>query len=351
MRNTKLVVIVVAAVLLAIPATNNVIISLFTSNSSCGISNVHAAPISFEPITQWQVYNDTDSGIALEYPVGWESKTTIFQAIPYEDESAIIKRQTFIGTEGLIDFDIWLANGLSLEEWSDWYGKTREPLPVSKSNAKAWGRPAIFFLERGSTVDMLATFFSDGKYVYRLWYTVTQNGVGLQVYRHMLNTIELPGISDREATPAELPEKIWKSAEAAVRESGLISPLVSPCCGYYQSSNPFPCCDNKGNCTWWVYYKYGYVPFRGDAGTWWSQVPNYADWSRGGLPRKNQENIVWWSATQKPPYGHVAYAANYTGGTNITVSEMLWCTSCGRTKSYAITNPGGYIYEKYPPQP
>lgn len=213
--------------------------SLFTSDQSCRVSKAYAAPISSEPINQWQIYTDADYGFVLEYPVGWESETTIFQTIPYVDSSAIIKRQTFIGTEGWIDLDIWLANGQNLEEWSDWYGKTRAPFPITKSNAKAWGKPAIFFLERGGTVDMLATFFSDGKYVYRLWYTVTQNGVGLQVYRHMLNTIELPGISDRKATPAELPEKIWKSAEAAVQESGLISPLVSPCCGYYQSSNPF----------------------------------------------------------------------------------------------------------------
>ena len=343
MKKGRSFTFIVTVVLLT---TLAVVLSLFPGNQRCKISKVLAASISSESVTQWQIYSDSDYGFSLEYPVGWESVITIFQETPYEDESAIIKRQTFTGAQGWIDLDIWLANGQNLEEWSGWYSKTRAPFPITKSNAKVWGNPAMSFLERGGTVDMLATFFSDGKYVYRLWYTVTQNRVGLQVYHHMLNTIELPGISDRKATPAELPEKIWKSVEAAVQESGLISPLVSSCCGYSQSSNPFPCCNNKGNCTWWVYYKFGAVPFRGDAGTWWSQVPNYSGWLRSSLPRADQANIAWWSGSP----GHVAYVSNYTGGSNVTISEMLWCTSCGRTRTISRTTPGGYIYLKNPPR-
>lgn len=351
MSKVKLFTFAVVVALLAISATDNPISSLFTGNGNCRISNAHAASLSFEPITQWQIYNDADYKLVLEYPVGWESKTTIFQKIPYKDATAIIKRQTFIGTEGLIDLDIWVANGLSLGEWLDWYGKTRSPLPTTELNAKVLGYPAVVFLEPGGTVDMLAAFFTDGKYVYRLWYTVMRNEIGLQVYQHMLNTIGLSDGFDKVTIPVDLPENFWDITETAVQTSGVISPLVSSCCGYYSSGNPFPCCTNKGNCTWWVYYNYGYVPFRGDAGTWWSQVPNYSDWSRGSQPKKNQENIAWWSKTSSPPYGHVAYASNYTGGSNITISEMLWCNSCGRTRTISITQPRGYIYEKYPPQP
>lgn len=222
--------------------------------------------------------------------------------------------------------------------------KTRVPFPVNTLNAKIASREAIAFLEDGETVDLLTVIWSDNKSVYRLWYTVTQYKTGLDVYYHILNSMSLSG---SKATASEIPDDIEQLASKAVEESGLISPLLSSCCSYNSPGNPFPCCSNKGNCTWWVFYKYGYVPFRGDAGTWWSQVPNYADWTRAGSPKANRENIAWWSGSP----GHVAYAANYTGGSNITISEMLWCTSCGRTRTIAISRPNGYIYEKYPPQP
>jgi hypothetical protein len=244
----------------------------------------------------------------------------------------------------LIDLDIWSLNGLDFVDWLDWYGQTRSPLPVMTSNAKAAGNNALAFLENGETVDLLTVFWGDENNVYRLWYTVTQNKTGLDIYYHILDSIILPG---KEVASSEVPDDIKHSALNAVEESGLVGPLLSSCCGYNSPGNPFPCCSNKGNCTWWVFYKYGYVPFRGDAGTWWSQVPNYPDWTRAGGPKKNQENIAWWSGSP----GHVAYAANYAGGSNITISEMLWCKSCGRTRTIATTLPNGYIYEKYPPQP
>lgn len=288
-------------------------------------------------ITKWQRYDDAEHKIALEYPDEWKTKTTIQQKRPFSDSESIIKRQTFIGPEGFIDLDIWLLNNRDFEAWLAWYGETRSRLPVVSPNAKISRKPAIVFIETGATVNMLATFFSDGEYVYRLWYMMIGNTTGLQVYRHMLDSAEISGL---QASAAELPESVKQDAQIATG----ISPLTSGCCAYYQYYNPFPCCDNQGNCTWWVYYKYGYVPFRGDAGTWWGQVPDYSyDWGRGGLPRRNPgENIAWWSGNP----GHVAYVANYVGGNNIDISEMLWCTNCGRTRQISVSDPGGYIYYK-----
>lgn len=39
---------------------------------------------------------------------------------------------------------------------------------------------------------MLTTFIYGEKYVYRLWYTVSRNEVGLQAYEHMLDTFTFP---------------------------------------------------------------------------------------------------------------------------------------------------------------
>lgn len=345
MRKIKFLAIAVLVVLLATLVIKGDSFSKpLIGGQHCGVSNVLAASMSSEPITEWQNYNDPDYGFTVVYPVGWEFKATIDQSLPYSDPLAIVRRLTFIGKEGMIDLDIWLANDLDLTEWLEWYGKTRAPLPVTESNATVAGDQAVAFLENSQTVDMLSIFFGDGKHVYRLWYTVTHNEVGLQVYQHMLDTMIL---SNREASAAELPEDVLRSAQEAIEESKVVSPLVSTCCGYNSPGNPFPCCQiggvDRGNCTWWVYYKYGGVPFRGDAGTWYSQVPNYPDWRRGRQPSKWEDNIAWWSGSP----GHVAFLPYYTGGTSITISEMLWCTSCGRTRTISVTNPNGYMWTIY----
>jgi hypothetical protein len=313
-------------------------------NSGCRTC-AFAASISSEPITDWQRYEDPDFKLALEYPDGWKVETTIQQPRPFSDPFAIIKRQTFIGPEGLIDLDIWLANGRDLGKWLKWYKETRSELPISKPNATVAGRPAVMFVENGVTVDMLAAFFSDGEYIYRLWYTVSYDKRGLQAFRHMLDTFTSPS---KEMTMAQVPQDLEKDAERAVEDSTIL--LGNQCCGNYSSycSLYFSCCSDRGNCTWWVCYKYGAVPFRGDAGTWWNQVPNYYNWGRGGQPRRNPgENIAWWSGSP----GHVAHVANYTGGSTVSITEMFWCASCFNARTISVTTPSGYIYEKYPIQP
>lgn len=55
-----------------------------------------------------------------------------------------------------------------------------------------------------------------------------------------------------------------------------IYPRVYDCCGHSAPGCTFPCqCTNppynNGNCTWWVDYKYGSVPFTGNAYTWWAR--------------------------------------------------------------------------------
>jgi len=338
----SMLIIVMVVLLIDSDSTSNPLIH----GKTCGVSNALAASLPSEPIAEWQNYQDLDYGFTIAYPVGWDYQVTIDQSIPYSNPQAIIKRLTFTGNEGVIDFDIWLARDLSqsmhsnLNEWMTWYSKTRYKIPVN-ANAKVAGDEAVAFTEgSGSASPMLTVFFSDGDYVYRLWYSLTEYEAGLQLYQHMLDTLILSG---RELSVAEIPNDVWNDAKKAAKESGVVNPLESSCCGYYSSGNPFECCSNKGNCTWWIYYNYGYVPFRGDAGTWYSKVPDYPGWQRGSQPSLWRPNIAWWSGSP----GHVAYLDNYTGGTSITISEMKWCTSCGQTRTIPYTNPDGYIWAAY----
>jgi hypothetical protein len=140
------------------------------------------------------------------------------------------------------------------------------------------------------------------------------------------------------------PKEMDNHITIAIKDSALINAKISSCCGYYSYGNPFGCCSNQGNCVWWVYYKYGGVPFRGDAGTWYGQVPDYPIWQRGSQPCLYNDNIAWWPTYDYPPYGHVAFLHYYSGGSTISISEMLYCTSCGRSRSISYTNPDGYMW-------
>ena len=218
------------------------------SGDRCG--NVNSDPLSSSnPLVGWQPYSDPDYEFTLEYPARWMVKKNIFQPEPLPDPDAILKRLTFTGAEGIIDLDIWLSHGRDLSDWLEWYGQTRYKLPITHPNAMVGGRPAVVFLQKGVAVDMMATFFTDGDYVYRVWYTITHNEAGLQAYKHMLDTFVLP---KGKAIVAQLPEGVEGEARLAADNSGVVNPLVSSCCGYSSPGNPFPCCNNKGNCTGWV---------------------------------------------------------------------------------------------------
>jgi surface antigen len=118
--------------------------------------------------------------------------------------------------------------------------------------------------------------------------------------------------------------------------------LDSSCCSYFDSGNPFPCCTD-GNCTWWAYREMGGVPFTGNAGTWWGQVPDNAGWDRAGSPPYDRHSIAWQGGSP----GHVAYVATYSGaGNEVDVTDMTCGTqwSCVRSTTKPVSHYGGFIY-------
>lgn len=100
--------------------------------------------------------------------------------------------------------------------------------------------------------------------------------------------------------------------------------------------NPFPCCSNGGNCTWWAWedacctWGVG-IPAWGNANTWGSNAsvdPNY---------QVLDSPVVNSIATSTAGYyGHVAFVTA-VNGSNITVREMNCCSTCNdgvRTWTY-----------------
>lgn len=296
-------------------------------------------PVVVTPIADWKSYDDPDYEVSFEYPADWEIEATLQQSKPYKDPEAIVKRLTFTASYAVLDFDVWDANGRDFAEWLKWYKDTRQSKSIpTEPNGSVAGLPAVAYVEEGVTINMLTTLFSDGRYVYRLWYMIRNDYRALDGYLHILNSIQLS--TDSGDHPALFPSEVVQQAEVNIQNAVA---RVDGCCGYTDPGNPFSCCDGKGNCVWWVYREMDTVPFRGDAGTWWNQVPNYSGWTRNATPPTYKRSIAYWTGIP----GHVAYVGNYTGGTSVTYTEMSWCTSCGATYTVSVWSPDGYIYRVY----
>ncbi len=135
---------------------------------------------------------------------------------------------------------------------------------------------------------------------------------------------------------------VWPREAHAVTQCGDQSDTCQ--CG---ANNPFPCCDNGGNCTWWAWQaaccNWGVsVPMLGNANTWAGVAasdPNYTV-----LPNPVPNSI---GCRASGSYGHVVWVTAVDGST-ISVTEMnCWGNYGMRTATYnASYFDGGYIVLK-----
>lgn len=160
-------------------------------------------------LTKWQAYEDTDYAFTLEYPKSWQAEITI--DVPHSSPKPewVLRRHSFISDEGTLDLDIWMSQGMKLSAWLEWMGEITAPFPVTEPNAQVAGYPAVAFVEN----EMATVFFSDGKHVYRLWYTAIHNEDGLKAFRHLLNTFHL---SKSMVADAHIPKSVIESTQQLV---------------------------------------------------------------------------------------------------------------------------------------
>lgn len=83
---------------------------------------------------------------------------------------------------------------------------------------------------------------------------------------------------------------------------------TNSCCGYSSPGNPYPCCNNSGNCTWWAWREYQRVnnqtpPCGGNAKDWVNCAQPSGSPPRVGSVVVFQPNVYG----ADPVYGHVAY--------------------------------------------
>lgn len=281
---------------------------------------------------KWNTYQDPGFGFSLQYPtIGWEIKTLLEDQ--HRDEFAMRRYVAFAGPgHSLIGIGIWdNESGLALSEW---FGQHHSPLSeesqtLSTSDTRVAGNQAILLLQPGdaNAPTTLHTIFQCDEQVFRIEYYAYDGGTAQETYLRMLASFQC---AHQPSSASQLPPlPLMASSEAWPEETW--------CCGNYDSCNPYPCCNNQGNCTWWAKYKRPDFPCMvswGNAGPTWITRAREWGFPTGTTPMRGAVAVV---------PGHVAYVKEVYANGTYRVSQMGWCRTCGEEVNMS---GGEFIYCK-----
>ena len=112
------------------------------------------------------------------------------------------------------------------------------------------------------------------------------------------------------------------------------------------ANNPYPCCDNGGNCTWWAWEaaccNWGVgLPGWGNANQWVGNANANASYSVLSYPVTNAV-----SCRTLGTYGHVAFVTSVSGPNISVTEENCWGNYGMRAWNYAASFFQGYITRK-----
>lgn len=130
---------------------------------------------------------------------------------------------------------------------------------------------------------------------------------------------------------------------------------VDWCGGYNSPGNPYPCCPNGGNCTWWAWRQAQAVwgdnlPGAGNARYWASVLgSNPYNYSVSSTPAVDTIACNTTSSFEGVVYGHVAWVTRIVGNV-VYFTDMDCCSTCkyGASEESAPISyfDGGFIYPK-----
>lgn len=281
-------------------------------------------------------YTDVDYNFAFNYDSKLWTAQTEWYYPNHPQAHKINKRVQLIGEDAIIRIDIWKIAPDDLLEWLEEDAERRNVETSFAINATIAQRPAVIFFETYQHAPaLLTTTFIGNNHLYRIQYIVGDHGNSLVAYHNLLNSLRLG--DTLTSSFVEIPADMYASAKESSND------FVNTCCGVTDTGNPFPCSD--GNCTWWVYYRQGYVPFTGDAETWRGGAYSDPEWDVSGSPVLH--GIAWWGESVSRPDGHVAQVEQISGG-NIRITEMTWqgsaCSSEPNDTWIASSVPDDYLY-------
>ncbi len=262
-------------------------------------------------------------GYTIQYPDngGWtagiayhkdnvETETIMEHAVLYNNDGACITVDVW-KSHPKLDLKYWLAlmeNRLKLEKtFAEEIRTSVENLPAMRYT---------FLADNVQAFNSQMTFFKNSDKVFRVGYLEKDLGRANEVYRQMVQTFSFAAVG-QEMGPLS-------------KEKG--GSRVYSCGGQNDDckcnmDNPYPCCDNGGNCTWWA---------------WESACCNWGI----GLPSPWRHAKYWatdlashgYHVSQSPSagtiacrdtgtYGHVAWVLQVSGS-QVKVSEMNCCDGC-----------------------
>jgi photosystem II stability/assembly factor-like uncharacterized protein/surface antigen len=190
--------------------------------------------------------------------------------------------------------------------------------------------------------------------------TTSKDGSVLDVYpkvktrdgsvKSTTGSLESAEYETRHQSIIEIKMKSFPQAETISPSSLAIG--ADNCGGVSSPGNPFPCCPNGGNCTWWAWHKAKSIwgvdfPAKGNALSW-ADVARSNGYLVTSTPAINTIAVNTTQTADGVVYGHVAWVEEISGD-KLRVSEMNCCSMCGYgpnyDKWYSISYfDGGFIY-------
>lgn len=275
------------------------------------------------------------SGLTISYPETMTLFERYSQELPYPEPDRILKRISIVEGQLFLDIDVWLKME---REFADWLGIQDEIFTYTQTNIYGSTPTEIktqkfaISIQENSYPRMVLSI-ELGDYFVQFTQKFTNDTMDFFKFVNIISNIMLDekiSLTEYFGNHFIVDVDSFAVANQKAIESGKVIISADTCCGQCSPGNPFPCCNtdiSKGNCTWYVYRQYGYVPFTGDAKTWAAQVANHAGWYHSPSPTvPNTTRSI--GEHRNPPYGHVAYITSGTSS-GVNGSEQNLCeTGC-----------------------
>jgi hypothetical protein len=263
------------------------------------------------------------SSKAMQYTVSFPSSW--MPAISFSDnggDSMVLEQARFTvpggaqisiavwDSAGVESLDAWLRSNAGLLDLVD-----REATTRKVAGADTDGR--VFFIDNsgGQAADQTKTYLIMNGRIFEVAYTMSDSGAAIKQYWEIVDSMTPGATGDSVLYPAELMPELQDLGK------------VYSCGGYSDTCycaawNPFPCCSNDANCTWWGWHKacchWGIdIPPRGNANTWDETFRAY------GYARRScyYPAVGWIGVSNSGYYGHVAWVEQVSGN-YVLVSEQ-----------------------------
>jgi hypothetical protein len=140
------------------------------------------------PVPEWERYHNKNWGYSVEYPAGWSPAISMENVTSVE---YVIREEVIFSSTVSVAF--WNnLSGLNLFLWFEKYKNwlAREGSDITKCTATVLELTAICVWEPQTpqAYGDMKCFFQNQNHVYRIRYTISDDGRSLEIYNRMIST-------------------------------------------------------------------------------------------------------------------------------------------------------------------